>query len=203
MGKERESLGFLAEAIALGSWESAIERRERYDQESLVKDDTLPVNMEPKGAKQFLEKAGFRFMGVATFHLPLFQRIQLPFGWKKEPTSHPWLTMLLDGQNRERARIVYKAADNLAVMSLVPRFGIRERGYSVDEKLGTQGPITRVVTDGGTVGKSGKAIYLTEAIPTSDTKSDRFRAYQSAGKEAEAWLNENYPDWRDPFAYWD
>jgi hypothetical protein len=64
--------------------------------------------------------------------------------------------------------------------------------WEVRERL----PIIGVVMDGKTT------IHKTEAI---SAKSDRehMEFHEAKRKEAETWLDENYPEWKDPFAYWD
>lgn len=178
---------------------------DRRGQEAFVTSNTLPVSIEPDGAEAVLEAAGVRFLEPMQGD-PLFRHVELPAGWKKVPASNAWLTMLVDGQNRERARIFYKPAsyDRKAALILVPRYGIYESCYRMDWiEEGSEQEFVVCVTDGGVVLDGRKTIHETEVIRLAGDKRARFRATRGLIKEAEAWLDQNYPDWRNSFAYWD
>jgi len=124
----------------------------------------------------------------------MFQYVELPAGWKKAPTDHSMWSKLLDDKGRERASIFYKATfyDRSAHLSLTTRFGFR-RDYDREEK---EGVAVTYVTDGGNI------IHTTEAIKMPDDRQKRYEVGDKADKAASAWLNKQYPDWRNPGAYW-
>lgn len=123
----------------------------------------------------------------------MFQYVELPAGWKKVPTGHSMWSKLVDDKGRERAAIFYKAAfyDRSAHLSASRRYG-----YHFDyERLDKDGVGVALITDGG------KVIYTTEPIPVGDRKPHEVS--DEAGKLAQAWLDANYPNWKDASAYWD
>lgn len=196
---------------------NAIDLQEFQGQSSFVSSDTLPTDMvAPFGtnadfgetreiARTALETAGVKFLGPVEGD-PLFQYVELPIGWNRAQTNHSQLSVLVDDNNRERARIFYKAGyyDRKAALILVGRYGIRELSYFIKEVVGETGPIVREITDGGVVNAtSGKTLHRVEVTPVTNGHKDRFRAYREATKQAETWLSANYPEWQNPIAYWD
>lgn len=174
--------------------------QEAQGQRSLANSDTLPTlpdigRYSDYDAKAILEAAGVKFFGVVDGD-PMFQYVELPLGWKEIPTDHFMWSKLVDDKGRERARIFYKAAfyDRYAHMSLSTRFNI-SRDYDQRDK---EGVAVTYVTD------SGKVIHTTEPIHLP-AKEDRkyYEIGDKADKTAKAWLDQHYPDWRNPGAYWD
>ena len=185
----------LAEGMISGPSES-IYHQEAQGQKSFVNSETLPTDMARHGdydAKAILEAAGVKFLGEVEGD-PMFQYVELPAGWKKAPTDHSMWSKLLDDKGRERASIFYKATfyDRSAHLSLTTRFGFR-RDYDREEK---EGVAVTYVTDGGNI------IHTTEAIKMPDDRQKRYEVGDKADKAASAWLNKQYPDWRNPGAYW-
>ena len=137
----------------------------------------------------------------------LFIEAQLPEGWEKIATDYSMWSKLVDEQGRERASIFYKAAfyDQRAHMNITKRYS-----YCVQPVSGWDDPDYRekewqcVVTDGGEV------IWKSEMLepePEYD-KDDRGTWLKwsddkdALGKKGAAWLDENFPQWNDPVAYW-
>lgn len=210
--KLADGVQFLAEALVFGGPE-AYERQEARRAESFAKSETLPTNMSlastnwippdkeeenDRLARETLAKWGVKFLGPVEGD-PSLQQVELPTGWKKIPTYEPRLVMLVDDKGRERARICLFAEHKTLVIQ--PRFGIIER----PDLLRVGGRVTAVACDGCAVLGAGDLLFGVEtddSIPRED-KRDRMRARRELVKQASAWLDEHYPDWRDPLAYWD
>ncbi|MEK7655236.1 MAG: hypothetical protein AAB386_00955 [Patescibacteria group bacterium] len=182
-------VGLLADAFVLGQG-GAILQQEAQGQRSFVASETLPTDMTAKD-KAGLEKAGVRF-GAKVEGDDLFQYVELPAGWKKVPTDHSMHSNLLDDKGRERAGITYKAAfyDRYARLDVSCRFS-----YCLNYDRENENVTVAHVTD------SGKVIHTTEPIKYESEK--RHDSYDAAYEQARAWLDERYPDWQDPSAYWD
>lgn len=192
-----DSLGFLVKAMTMGSGGAAIEAQEARGQQSFVNSTTLPTDIKSYDydAKVILEVAGVKFGDVVEDD-PLFQYVELPAGWEKEATDHSMWSNLIDEKGRERAKIFYKAAfyDRSASLSLSRRYKYH-RDY---DRAKSEGVAVCVVTD------CAEAIHTTEPIPLP---GERGKCYEEViGKVdeiAETWLNEHYPEWKNPGAYWD
>jgi len=182
----------LIEALATGSATGIIERQESAGQCSFVNSDTLPVKMG-KDEKEILEKCGVKFLGPVEED-ELFQFVELPAGWKKVPTEHSMWSHLVDEKNRHRASIFYKAAfyDRNAHMSLKRRYThIFDYAKFENECVGVA-----QVLDGQTVIHTTEPIPVTPGIP-------RYEISDKARDLAEAFLDKNFPQWKDCAAYWD
>lgn len=189
-------MAFLAEAIVMGG-SNAILNQEAQGQRSLVHSDTLPTDMGRRDdcdTKTVLEAAGVKFLGPVEGD-DLFQYVELPKGWKKERTSHPMWSKLIDDKGRERATIFYKAAfyDRSAHLSLSTRFNV-QRDYDRQNK---DGVAVAHVIDGG------KVVYTTDPIKLPAGNIRKYEEARKADVAAAEWLKKNYPDWRNPCAYWD
>lgn len=162
-----------------------IERQEARGQQELVNSASLPTECRGRDA---LEAAGVKF-GEPYKDDALFCDAVLPDGWKKRATDHSMWSDLVDGKGRVRARIFYKAAhyDRRADMSVERRFNFSAYNDGSDKEH-----YACVITDGG------KPMHTVGETLRSD--------YNGRGKieeEAEAWLNERYPEWKSAAAYWD
>ncbi len=187
---------FLVDAMARGRSE-AILHQEAQGQRSFVGSDTLPTDIgrhSDYDAKAILEAAGVKFLGIVEGD-EMFQYVEFPLGWKKVATDHSMWSKLVDDKGRARASIFYKAAfyDRSAHMSLSMRFGVQE-DY---DRQDTEGVAVAHVTD------CGKVIHTTEPIQLPADAREKFEIADQANKAAGAWLDRNYPEWRNPGAYWD
>ena len=162
-----------------------IEAQEKRGQSALVNSAMLPVQAQWDQLTQ---------IGIVRGDPvdDLFVNVTLPAGWTKRATEHNMWSDLLDEQGRKRAAIFYKAAfyDRSAHMTLERRYSAYQRpvnGYDDYE-----GPRHGVVLDQDSV------IWQTEQqAPYKD-----WPAMDAVEKQATAWLDERYPDWRNPLAYW-
>lgn len=181
-----------AEARGLGMMAGtpqAIEASEAAGQQALVQSERLPREMRPD----------METVAAATgivFGEPigqLFVEATLPDGWKKQATEHSMHSDLVDDKGRVRAGIFYKAAfyDERADMHF--------RSYLFVGGDYEQHEVKVVNADGETIKDFGKI----GAFPGDDPEwHEKYKKYTALQEDAWAWLDENYPDHRDPFAYW-
>jgi len=172
-----------------------IENTEKRGQGEFVGSDTLPTNFNHcKNGKEIMESWGGVKFGSVIENDPMFQYVELPDGWKKVSTDHSMWSKLLDDKGRERASIFYKAAfyDREAFIDLSCRYI-----YSFDyDKRNIEKICVANVTDAGSV------IHTTAPI-TDIAGKDEWNITDEARNLAKAWLEEKYPDYRNPAAYWD
>lgn len=196
---------FLA-SIVTGNSDFAIRAQEKQGQQQLVNSDVLPTEVRDchlggygldakvVDSRKTLEKFGVKFLGIVE-NDPLFQYVELPKGWRKESSDHDMLSYLIDDKGRKRASVFYKAAfyDRHAMMHLKTRFSFRQ-DYDLLEK---EGICVARVFDGNDV------MYSTDPVKKTGDNQEWYEHEDKICKIAKDWLNEHYPDWRDPGAYWD
>jgi len=178
-----------------------IERQEKQGQLTFARGDYLPKEMQGD-CRAVCEAWGIVFGREVD---DLFIEAKLPAGWQKVPTDHSMWVDVVDEKGRKRLSVFYKAAfyDRSAHMSCCWRFS-----YSKDYSDGQdyRNSSRFVVRDGQTV------IFTTDTLSCVGDDEDRDwqidwqiaeRVDTELGAKAEAWLNEHYPDWQSPLAYWD
>lgn len=193
-----------------------IERQEAEGQRQLVTAENarLPKDINDyrfrgKVAAEVYALAGIKVVGD---YDDLFLNVQLPEGWKLEPTDHSMWSKLLDEKGRERAAIFYKAAfyDRNAHFSFTPRFRAGEEpedAYKTNASYEEREKMLRF----GRVYDGGNLVFETEGREPVKIERGDMAAYEASEKqknelraEAEAWLTKNgYPDHDDPLKYWD
>lgn len=186
-----------------------IHEQEAAGQRQLVNSDTIPI----RGiSDQLLSAMGFT-LGEPVPGDKLFRFATLPAGWSKKPTDHDMWSNIVDDKGRERISVFYKAAfyDRDAFMRLNSRFIINGVLLPRDQ---WQSHFQSQVLD------CGEAVFTSSLMAhpnpthaqfknTNDEtlhraywdENDRLKAAVNA--ECEAWLNERYPNWKDPLAHWD
>lgn len=119
---------------------------------------------------------------------PLFQFVKLPKDWRKEKSDDILWSWLLDNEGRKRARIFFEATIGRrnSRIDLLTRFDFNVN-YDPPQKNRT----IISITDCGTTVHS--------YIPKLDEELDIVNQSNSSAYE---WLDKNYPDWRNPAAYW-
>lgn len=184
------------QTFLIASVPGGIEAQEAAGQADLVADTILPSKVN------YGTKAQFEAMGIV-FGNPvdnLFVEAKLPIGWKKEATGHSLWSNLLDDKGRERATIFYKAAfyDRDAFLSILRRFSYHTQpvgGYGDDSYDYDTHPRECVVID------CGKVIWQSKPLAMDGIKP--WQASDILNPQGKAWLDEHYPNWEDPTAYWD
>jgi len=185
---------------------SGIEQQEKKGQFELVTQEQMPINGTTSGRgydfPKELETIGFIFGEPID---DIFVETKLPNGWKKESTDHSMWSKLLDNEGRERARIFYKAAfyDRSAHVDWGSRF-------SVDTRMKNgQNPLDLVREDFSlylerddpeivvVVDWDGKEIFRVDG-----TFRPSLHEKDSFERKAKKWLQDHYPQWENPLAYW-
>jgi hypothetical protein len=173
---------------------NAIRAQEAQGQNLFVKSETLPTRMNSYriNIKAILESAGVKFLGAVEDD-PLFQYVELPLGWKKVPTDHSMWSNLVDDKGRVRAMIFYKAAfyDRDAHLSISQRYDVR---FDYDRFNNEHVAVAHVMD-------SEKVLYTTDPIDGTGIKS--YEASDMAMPLATAWLEEHFPEYKNPAKYWD
>lgn len=199
---KRDGMEVFVEALVTGDTERAILNQEARGQRDLVNSDVLPKECNYCTHEQ-IEQMGIVFGDDVD---ELFVRVQLPPGWKKVPTDHSMWSELVDEQGRKRASIFYKAAwyDRSAHITLERRYH-----YVVEPVLGWSHPDYRKGQWHCVVKDAGKIIWASAPLrPEPDYNEDRNEwlrwddEKERLGKQGDRWLQEHYPDWLDPLAYW-
>jgi hypothetical protein len=175
----------------VASTPGGIETQERSGQIEQSFKETLPVDMG-EHRTQF-EALGFVF-GESE---GIFIEAKFPKGWRKKPTEHSMWTDIVDDQGRKRGGIFYKAAfyDCRSAAHLETRFSVRDN-------YGNQERVVSVVDVSGKVEKKITGLLA----PDWDDHAEGLRRVEKceqARRELTAWLDENYPEWRSPLAYWE
>ncbi len=198
----QEGTDFLGRALERMYGPAAILEEEQAGQHRLIAMDRLPAMIEPAGAREAFERMGIVFLEPVVGN-PLFVHAQLPAGWRKVASNDAMLSLLVDDRGRERARIFYKAShhDPKASLILTARYGIHESCFKME--CLDEAEFMAYVTDGGVVTDGRTTIFTTDVVELVGDRRATFRATRAVLKEAEAWLDTHYPNWRDPFAYWD
>jgi hypothetical protein len=180
------------EALLTGDVGRAIENQEARGQREFTHSSKLPIRIMGGTREQF-EAMGIRYGDPLD---DLFVAVTLPDGWVLKPTDHSMWNELVDNKGRKRASIFYKAAfyDRSAHMSIETRFSAHREpscGWdSEDYRHGWEDWIA-VVRD------CGIKLWHSEIMKDEQGVDDVLR------QQAQAWLDEHYPDWRNPLAYWD
>lgn len=179
------------ENFVVAATPGGIEAQEKRGQLEQALKQTLPKDLGgSKGHKKFLD-SGF-VIGKPVDHL--FTEATFPEGWKKVPTDHSMWSDIIDDQGRKRGAIFYKAAfyDQSAHAHLDTRFAVVE---DYDGKTETESRIY-VRDRRGIVEKDIK-------VPrTGDFRTDYDKKEQVRG-DLLKWLDAEFPEWRNPCAYWD
>ena len=149
-------------------------------------DCKLPKSMNPR--KSVFESFGFDFEKIND---PYLYHAFLPPGWTLKILDKS-RGRLIDDKGRTRGE-VYKPTNYLrdhSFMFLFKRYNVTFRHLNL-EALDTSVEVIVIDYDNNIIHRVGEC---------KEICSDR---YESLKKEAEAFLDSNYPDWKDPGKYWD
>lgn len=170
-----------------------IERQESAGQAKLVKSaDRLPTVVNypyDTTISEVSEKLGIQLGSIID---DVFIEATFPKGWHLKPTEHSMWSSLIDDRGRKRASIFYKAAfyDVSAHISIKSRYVVNPYvcSQSADVKM-----FQCQVVDTAT----GSDLWSSEFVPESDYTT---RGINHEG--AKKWIDSNFPNHNDPFAYW-
>jgi hypothetical protein len=200
---------------------AAIEDQEAQGQTQLVSSSQLPAKINygsKESAAEQYQKMGIKVIGPSNGD-DLFLNVELPTGWKIEPTDHSMWSELRDNQGRKRAMIFYKAAfyDRDAFINLerrysykVDRLGFLNGDYSRENKeyVSYKTPLCGWIMDQDrlVVQFDGANIPI-EHNPTGGYTRDYIEACDDAERRLKdaclTYLNSLYPAWESFFTYWD
>jgi len=126
---------------------------------------------------------------------------ELPPGWKIDGSGHAMWSHLLDDKGRERAAIFYKAAFYDRSCNISPTCRYRSSTEAVRERDGDS-PYFGIIMD------AKEEIYRLgpfegETEPRKGQGNYKMSGYSVADEAARAYLDEHYPDHRNPSKYWD
>jgi hypothetical protein len=177
----------------LAATPGGIERQEAAGQAKLVKSaDRLPTAVNypyDTTISEVSEKLGIQLGSIID---DVFIEATFPKGWHIKPTEHSMWSNLIDDRGRKRASIFYKAAfyDVSAHINFECRYDIN--GYATREDGGVKLRGCQVVDK-----STEKVLWSSDFVGERD-----FKAQDKNSAEARKWLNENFPQHDDPFAYW-
>lgn len=129
--------------------------------------------------------------------------VQLPDGWTIESTDHPMWNNLLDDKGRNRAKVFYKACCGImdeADITFNTRYYIfvdtvsQEGDWRQKMESGYIGYIKDRDND-SVIYQTDKFEGTTEVLNDSDIRRD-------VRKVLEKYMEKNYPEYEDIFAYW-
>lgn len=188
MKKKERVRAFLGQSMVEGSPTGAIEDQEAQGQRDVCgQASQLPIKCSEQD-EAALAKAGVVF-GEHCEGDDQFRHATLPEGWMILPTDHSMWSRLVDATQATRGKIFYKAAfyDRRAMLHASCRY-TRECRFSDDGKT-----VKIRAVDGAA------SEVLTE---TESHDRDDYEAYDADLKEVALWLEENFPNYEDPSAYW-
>ncbi len=181
------------ENFIAASTPGGIEAQEKRGQIEQSFAETLPNDLRD-GRTEF-ERLGFVF---GTPFDDIFVNVKFPAGWRKKPTEHSMWSEIIDDNGRKRGSIFYKAAfyDRHAHAYL-------ERRFSVVEDYGSEFRTVLIQDACGKVQKSIPGLELPDWNGDRETARNVYAAIEEARNSLAAWLDEAFPDWKSPHAYWD
>ncbi len=190
-----DPMGFLAEAFVCGTG-NAVENQESRGQKDLCNSSQLPLNGIitdnyglPGGDQEVFEGWGIKITSETV--KDIFLDVELPSGWKIEPTEHSMWSNLVDDKGQVRAKIFYKAAfyDRSAHINPCHKYSASADFLDEDGKFKKIRPEV--------IDSNGNTMWAGEYIPYDYTVSEGVYA------EAKAKLEELYPNHKDYNAYWE
>ena len=175
----------------------------RFSEDSVwVREPRLPWRIgfsrsPDKEAKTILENAGVKF-GDYDYWQPQLCHAKLPSGWQVVGTDHQLWWVLIDNEDRHRGHIINQSVPFFEAHLIIPnRFDFQV--LALNDRL-----IVASVFD-----CYSKVVYRSEPVelknhrPQNDQERAEFNAAFAASRDlALGWLRSNYPDWKNPRAYW-
>jgi len=151
--------------------------------------------------KEHLEQVGFRFF--ETLKLPNGKeavRAKLPDGWSKKRID-VYQINIFDSLGRHRASYADNLDDpqdiNIGKVFLKPRF---YTFYEQDD----QGNMRETAKKNLHTETDNIILYVTPWVNLKELKyPETVHRTRELYNESEGWLDQHYPNWRDPTKYWD
>lgn len=172
-----------------------IEAQEHQGQSDFVVSDSLPKQGLEDGVKQKLESMGFIFGADID---ELFVLCKLPDGWYKKADDHNMHSYLIDNKGGKRAHIFYKAAfyDRRARITISCRFQFSGHHIPEDDRaipVEDRKEVLTIIDN-----SNGIIMWQSDVYKMMDNEAEN-----QCAKERKEWIKNIYPDYEDPFAYWD
>jgi len=174
------------------TFQERVEATNRLDQKALVSRLTLPREISRFHQVEWAtlcERWGMRLLGNANADS---LAVEMPDGWLLRPAAQGSLwNLLLDGRGRQRASIFYRSMGSNATMYLDSRYSLFSHYYDPTDHT------VRIISaaDGQRIFHEFGRVPL--HYPGYFSEVERI---EQLGRE---WLDHEFPNWRDPFAYWD
>ncbi len=167
----------------------------------------LPRKMDPE-TRRVLDGVGLIWEGERPVDFLTVQWwAQLPKGWRQVFVGEgPRRSCYLVDQKGQRRVSVdtNRHSDNAAIRA-INRFSVVGQGAYTKDRSAVFGQVMdrSGVPTPEDWNSLGQVIHTTEDVPTKTAYSATGDEEMAARKLAEEWLDQNYPDWRNPAAYWD
>lgn len=132
----------------------------------------------------------------------LFWNVKLPKGWEIKATDHAMWNEVRDDKGRKRMTFFYKAAfyDRDAFSNLQTRFQL-DVTHIADPN--SDYDVWRASDIQGTVKDGDNIIYQTKCIPAVEDYAEEAAIKEELWEEIRSFMNKNWPEYRDVYAYWD
>lgn len=214
IGEENPLLTLLG---AIGNPERGITESFRNGQSALNGEAVIPVrlNAYEGDGKKLLTDMGFT-LGGSVQGDPLFQRALLPEGWQKKSTNHYLWSNIIDSNGFIRFEVFFSSVmwDREAFMNPSIRIycnqqyreGDNEDGPKLEESGITRWRVTAALPGGvrKNVKTFDRPISYRESMADDEVaRRAYFQQSDELRDEARAWMLANYPECKNPLAYWD
>lgn len=206
-GQDLLGLGLLRAMLGdANPTEGLIEQSEARGQQELVSSNSIPsewvgYNQNAEESDTMLRQMGFE-IGKPFEDDPLFRPAMLPEGWKKVATNHAMHSDILDENGFARVGIFYKAAfyDRKAHISLKHRLRVT---YDPRREFNINDPVESRIVRASLPGGDTNILIIKTFEARAEENEKSWHVGERLGREARAWLQENYPDHDSPLVYWD
>ncbi|WP_433235335.1 hypothetical protein ACQPYK_25165 [Streptosporangium sp. CA-135522] len=178
-----DALLLLADAMGSGGTEGAILRMEADGQRELVNSEVIPTEIM-SGGEDDLTALGFH-LGDQVEGDPLFRRVTLPDGWKREASDHSMWSYIIDGLGRRRVSVFYKAAfyDRRASLSINTVYSYV--GHCLDEKVRPIFDDVWAARDAVRGAVAGQLARRVESLAMYEHREDKYGRERTAELKAE------------------
>lgn len=164
--------------------------------EDFTHEPTLPLEIAPRD-KKWLESVGFEFSGIIEKgDDPIIQAVRFAPGWKKEQCENKHWFNLITPEGLIRAHVLYSPAlpSKKSYMNMCRRYDWYLYDDSITET--EEGKMMIRVRE-----CEREILFCTEEL-TYENLKESGEVYEKLKKSAEDFLDTNFPDWKDKFAYW-
>lgn len=171
-----------------------VEATAHLDQKVLVSNKRLPREIERTRFVTWPELC--RRWGMRVYGAPDadYFAVEMPTDWNIQPVAQDSLwSLVLDARGRERASVYHQANvfDHSAIFYLLRRFNI------FSHYLDPTDSTVRIIS-----GRDERRIFREFGRVEPDDPR-YFQEVPRIERQARAWFDQEYPGWREPFAYWE